>query len=707
MNQTRPNQQQAPEKPAVSDAKADPFERIEAVDFAPSAASGGARVKPRHIITGLISLVLAALAFVGWYLFTGQSVLIEFDPPAENMQVSGGMLNLKLADQWLLRPGDYTVTADKSGYRPFEAEFTVSDSDGQSFLFNLIKKPGFLNILLEPDVPATVRLADLEPELPIERMVLEPGTYPVQIEADRFQPYETTVEIEGADVEQNLVITLEPAWADISLISNPVGATLHVDGEPVGETPLVAEVIEGRRVLELRLEGYKPWQKELRIAAQQPMDLGSVVLEKADYLVKVSSTPGGASITIDGEYRGQTPAQLALKPGQSYQVGLSKPGYRSNQRKLEVIDGDNTSLQVRLNPILGEVIFSGQPAGAEVYINGRLAGGLNETLSLPAHPQSVEIKRDGYESYRGSVTPNPNLEQRVQVDLLTLAEVELAKTPNNISTINNYQLKLIQPSGIFRLGSPRREQGRRSNELIRQVQLSRPFYIGTKEISNADFAAFDAQHDSGVIERNTLALKEQPVVRLSWDQAARFCNWLSERDGLPAAYKEEEGLMVPVVPLTTGYRMPTEAEWAIVSRYEGQSGGRSAKKYSWGPTMPPPQGSGNFSGTESSNLVSQNLSTYQDEHPASAQVGSYQPNTLGLYDLSGNVREWMHDFYQISIGGTGQIPSDPSGPPQGTTHTIRGSGWRSASITELRLAFRDEGVEGRDDLGFRIARYAK
>jgi formylglycine-generating enzyme required for sulfatase activity len=242
---------------------------------------------------------------------------------------------------------------------------------------------------------------------------------------------------------------------------------------------------------------------------------------------------------------------------------------------------------------------------------------------------------------------------------------------------------------------------------MRQAQLERPFYVGLKELTNEEYLAFDAQHDSGVIERNTLSLKNQPVVHVSWNQAASFCNWLSAQEGLPAAYTEVNGEMVAVSPMNTGFRLPSEAEWAYVARYGGHSEGRAALRYPWGGNMPPAAGSGNYAGAEAATLMERSLRSYQDQNPATSPVGEHPPGPLGLYDIGGNVREWMHDYYVIHTAGLGANPVDTLGPEKGTNHVIRGSGWRSASITELRLAYRDDGLEGLDDVGIRLARYAE
>ncbi len=86
-------------------------------------------------------------------------------------------------------------------------------------------------------------------------------------------------------------------------------------------------------------------------------------------------------------------------------------------------------------------------------------------------------------------------------------------------------------------------------------------------------------------------------------------------------------------------------------------------------------------------------------------MGVFEPNSIGVYDLGGNVREWIHDYYAIASARSREIPMDHMGPENGSPHVIRGSGWRSGTIANLRLAWRAQGVQGGDDLGFRIARY--
>ncbi|MFK7956179.1 MAG: PEGA domain-containing protein [Lysobacterales bacterium] len=655
-------------------------------------------------VVGSFSL-LGLVALCALYVFTARSVLIEISPPPESMALDGALLfPLKLGDRWLLHPGSYQLDAQLEGYHPLGSEFDVRSVDGQAFTFALQKLPGLLSVTA-PNISGAHVWVDGQPvsPAPLSQHQLEPGSYELTVRAPRYRDFSTTVDIEGRQLEQTVEAALEPAWADVEIVSMPIGATLYVDGDPVGETPLTAQIIEGERTLSLQLEGFKDWSSDMPVTAGAQLSLPPVTLIPADTLISVASSPESASVTVDGEYRGQTPLRLALAPGRSYRLAFTRAGFESSTRVLDVADGDDTRLNVRLKPILGAVQMAGEPADAEVFVEGVFQGRLNDRFELAAHPQRIEVRKQGFQTYSTTVTPSPSQEQLLNVALVSFAEAAAAANPDTLVLSTGYELKLVRPGGVYRLGSPRREQGRRSNEFIRQVELSRPFYLGKREVTNLEFKAFDGSHESGIASANSLSLKDQPVVKVSWNKAAQFCNWLSDKEGLPAAYRARDGVMVAVSPMNTGYRLPSEAEWAYAARYGASD--QSARKYPWGAQMPPPADSGNYAGSESSAEVERGLSNYADQYPATSPVATYASSTLGFYDLGGNVHEWIHDYYRISSGGLGNVPKDPLGGADGNNHVIRGSSWRSGSITELRLAWRDQGSGGKDDIGFRVARY--
>ena len=122
--------------------------------------------------------------------------------------------------------------------------------------------------------------------------------------------------------------------------------------------------------------------------------------------------------------------------------------------------------------------------------------------------------------------------------------------------------------------------------------------------------------------------------------------------------------------------------------------------------MPPAKNSGNYADRKAAALFGRIIGNYDDGYAVSAPAGSFTPNDKGLFDLGGNVAEWVNDFYDVVVSVGNKVEVDPLGPSSGEFHVIRGSSWAHGAITELRLSFRDYGNKARNDLGFRIARFA-
>ena len=238
--------------------------------------------------------------------------------------------------------------------------------------------------------------------------------------------------------------------------------------------------------------------------------------------------------------------------------------------------------------------------------------------------------------------------------LAALPPAALAKIPPLRNSIG-IELKLL-PAGRFTMG----QAGGDSDETPHQVTLTRPFYIGVYEVTNAQW-----QRVMGSVPSNWKDA-DRPVERVSWDDAVEFCRKLS---ALPE--ERQAGRL---------YRLPTEAEWEYACRAGTDT------KYSFGDDESKLGDYGWFDGNSD-----------EKTHP----VGKKKPNACGLFDMHGNVWEWCGDGYGVYASGA---VTDPQGPSRASDRVLRGGGWNITAWL-CRSAFRygyDPSYRF-NGLGFRLA----
>jgi formylglycine-generating enzyme len=262
-----------------------------------------------------------------------------------------------------------------------------------------------------------------------------------------------------------------------------------------------------------------------------------------------------------------------------------------------------------------------------------------------------------------------------------------------------------------------------------RVRITKPYWLGTHEVTIGEFRKFvdetghktEAERDdkggwgydgeSGFKQdpkftwRNAgfepAATDEHPVVNVTWNDAAAFCNWLGGREGKPPYYRIEiqDGKTEVTNLGGAGYRLPTEAEWeyacraGTTTRYQGGNDPESLVTVG---NVGDATGKGKFSffkGTVSAN----------DGYVFTAPKGRFLANRFGLYDMHGNVLEWCHDWYDAEFYRTSRR-DDPSGVLSGSYRVFRGGGWGDSAegcLSASRYWFVPS--DRNFNLGFRLA----
>jgi formylglycine-generating enzyme required for sulfatase activity len=665
-----------------------------------SAGSSRAR-KFGMLAGGLFLLLLVAATFV----LTARSLEIEVSPEPDTVSVSGFPPVFKFGSRFLGLVGNYTVQATKAGYQQLEAPVNISKNETNRFAFTLEKLPGRVDFFTTPVDRAQVFIDGKNiGETPLQDVQIAAGEHTIRIARERYLEQSQTVDIEGLDKKQRFDFVLAPAWSEVTLITEPDGAAVSINNREYGQTPLSFELLAGSHTVVFTKQDYSNHTTELEVEAGSKITPETIVLKPAPAIIELQSKPSGVTVTVDSVFRGRTPLQLEISAKKKHALILSLSGYEDLSRQIELGPGESKSLTFSLQPQYGIIFLTVEPPEAELYIDGKPHSRATDRLKLTAHEHALEFRAKGYKSESRTVIPQQGYSQQIDIRLIPEGKIaQAAPQPGKKITGSSQELILLKPVS-FQMGTSKGEQGRRSNERQHQVKISRSFYLGSKEVTNAEYRLFMPEHRSGSVSRYTLDKDEQPVVNITWEEAARYLNWLSEQDDLAPFYKEENGKMVPVKPFTTGYRLPFETEWAYAARLAGR---QEPVRYAWTGSFPPREKTGNYADESARSILTVIIKGYNDTFAVSSPGASFNKNPAGFFDLDGNVSEWCHDFYTPHTAIGSEAKTDPMGPATGTHHVVRGASWRDGSISEMRLSYRGFSREKRDDLGIRIARYAK
>jgi formylglycine-generating enzyme required for sulfatase activity len=383
----------------------------------------------------------------------------------------------------------------------------------------------------------------------------------------------------------------------------------------------------------------------------------------------IVQTSPDAQVYLDDSFKGEASPEGRLvidnpQPG-GHSLRVTLAGKKNYEQQITVAAGQTANIQAALADLAGSIRVQTSP-GAEVFLDDSsrgtadAGGGLTISDVAPGSHQ-LRVSAQGKKEFRQSVTVLAGQENTTQATLMDVEKppVEVPKPPTTAGpTRENPKdgLKYVWiPPGTFMMGcSPGDNECRDDEKPSHQVTVTRGFWMGQTVVTAGAYKRFAWATGHYMpfppLFNNARTNENMPIVKVTWDDATAYCGW-------------------------TGGRLPTEAEWEYAAR-----GGSTQARYG-------------------------NLHDIAWYHKNSGfkphNVAQKRPNGFGLYDMLGNVREWVNDWYDQNYYQSS--PSqDPTGPTHGLFRVERGGSWLDdPRVVRVSYRYGSSPGYGFDDFGFR------
>lgn len=522
------------------------------------------------------------------------------------------------------------------------------------------------------------------------------GESKLRIEREGYKTIEKTIFI-SEDVLKYSYTLEELELVPVLFGSSESNASIFIDGKEVGVTDESKSfglfLFPGKYEISVQKSGFVTQTRTVEIFEDR-RNTFLFELTKNSGRIRFDVTPDNAKIAINRmPFTGGK--LIDYLPGK-YRVDISLDGYESFSQIIEVKLGEEALLRADLQPMVGNLKFSVKPALAEVVLLTNEGTpikkwtGLHVERGLPIGSYKLAVSLDGYASELLSLVVERDSTLIVDVELHESANSRQQYSKNDIlkRAVENYLASMVRvEGGEFVMGCAIQQSGKcNPNEIpARRVRVD-DFFMSRHEVSVEWFALFiestgyrtDAERLGGSriwtlgVEHNQsninwrfdnqgqMRTKNQlnhPVIHVSWNDAKAFCEWLSVVSG-------------------KHIRLPYEAEWEFASGGGLQSRGHV------------------YSGSNSPDLVG----WYSSNSGGNThRVGEKSANQLGLFDMTGNVSEWVMDWYADDNRG------EVGGPPTGSKRAFRGGSWNSSNESLPIFRRFSAQPEYRDsEIGFRI-----
>ena len=355
--------------------------------------------------------------------------------------ISGGSLTVPVYSTG----SPYTsFSVTKSGYTPFDGALSMP-AEGQTSThyatLNPVETPtpvppvryGSIAVESSPSGAEIYFDGNYRGRAPLTISDVWPGVYTIAAEMNGYRTYTTTTSV-SSDIRSEVYCTLTPVITSGALyvISSPADAIVTLDGLYKGKTPITLNNLAAdTHIIQLDLPGYYDWKSSVEVPAGGTKTVSATLNPmpgSSTGWVYVSSSPGGASVTLDGNGVGQTPASGSLKlnavAAGDHTVVLARSGYKSYTTRTSVSSNTVTEVSAVLEPEgtssgKGSMSISSNPSGANIFVDNSFIGISPLTAhDIAAGEHLVTFKMDGYQDYSTNALVNAGTTSSVSAALL-------------------------------------------------------------------------------------------------------------------------------------------------------------------------------------------------------------------------------------------------------------------------------------------------
>ena len=571
----------------------------------------------------------------------------------------------------------FKLNIEAYGYESKTFEFNHRDSDKEIIL---IEKP--VNVVFKINEPYNKFILNNKILGSLENIKLKKGSHTYEVLSDNHLTYKSDIEIKKYTDELLIPIILKNINKSVQVSSTPDTAKIFLNNIELGVTPLTVNMDRSNNEIILKKQGYKDKNILYYVNNNNKSEI-KYTLDEDENVISLTTTPSNASVFLNDVYVGISPIRFS-----NPDIGIIKIKKYGYIDKIIELKNDIKIINAELKKDMSQVSFNSN-VPSKIYLNGDYIGTTPLNSNIQKIKHNIAYEALGYKSIKEPFEP---LKDNIKIYKNLLTEKQASLIENKVKSINSIGSELVLMSpGSFDMGSSNKESRRDINEIERRVNITKHFYISKNLVTESEYKNF---------KKSTNA-SNYPLNNISWIDAAEFCNWLSKKEGLDQFYIIKDNKLIYFNKNANGYRLPTEAEW----EYAAKSNSSEDLIYSWGSNRKITKLVGNIADQSTEGILSNFIPDYDDGFIERSPVGSFKANQNGINDITGNLSEWVNDFYSVEIIDTSKTYIDYIGPMVGTTHVIKGSNHYSSTSLQLGLSYRTYGNAPNELVGFRIARW--